>query len=273
MLDVLTVHGIRVDLVRTGHRGHAVSLAREAANRGAGVVVAAGGDGTISEVAQGLLGSDAALGIIPLGTANVLAHELGIAFSPKACAATLGSGRTRLLWPGLARNGSGGPRAFMQMCGVGFDAAVVQGLPPRLKRLMGRGAFAVQSLREMARYRFPRLVVRLDGRPMQATSIVVTKGRLYAGPYLLAPDALPTEPGFQVALFGCGQSIPGPASAALYGGALLLNMLPRAPGLRLIRAEEVEVDADLPAQTDGEPAGAGPLRVTSAPRPIPVVVA
>ena len=57
----------------------------------------------------------------------------------------------------------------------------------------------------------------------------------------------------------------------MYGAALLLNLLPRAPGLRLMRATEIEVDAPVPVQTDGEPAGAAPLRITSAPAPIHVV--
>ena len=64
------------------------------------MVVAAGGDGTIAEVANGLMGSGARLGVIPLGTANVLAHELALPFAPRAVAAALAFGRTRLLWPG-----------------------------------------------------------------------------------------------------------------------------------------------------------------------------
>src|SRR5487761_2782783 len=68
-------------------------------------VVAAGGDGTIAEVASGLLGTGAALGVIPLGTANVLAHEYALPFAPRAVAAALAFGRTRPLWPGLAEGG------------------------------------------------------------------------------------------------------------------------------------------------------------------------
>ena len=67
------------------------------------MVVAAGGDGTIAEVANGLMGSGARLGVIPLGTANVLAHELALPFAPRAVAAALAFGRTRPLWPGMVR--------------------------------------------------------------------------------------------------------------------------------------------------------------------------
>ena len=71
------------------------------------MVVAAGGDGTIAEVASGLMGSPARLGVIPLGTANVLAHELALPFEPRAVAAALAFGRTRPLWPGVARGADG----------------------------------------------------------------------------------------------------------------------------------------------------------------------
>ncbi|MBV9750563.1 MAG: diacylglycerol kinase family lipid kinase [Acetobacteraceae bacterium] len=271
VLDVLAASGVRLDLARTTCAGHAATLAREAALLGARLVVAAGGDGTIAEVARGLQGTGAALGIIPLGTANVLANELDLSFVPQACAAALAFGRTRALWPGVA-TGASGERLFVQMLGVGFDAAVVHRLPLRLKRIAGRGAYVVQSLREMGRYPFPLVAVRLDGVEMQAASVVVTKGRLYAGRYELAPAACSAERGFQVALFGHAGALGGPLGAALYGSALPLGLLPRAPGLRLVQAREIEVSGSLPVQTDGDPSGSAPLRIVDAREPIRVVV-
>ncbi len=129
---------MRLELVKTTKPRHAETLARSAAEAGARMVVAAGGDGTIAEVASGLIGSDVKLGIIPLGTANVLARELSIPFAPQAIAAALAFGRTRPIWPGLVV-GPGSSRVFVQMVGVGFDAHVVHHLSPRLKRACGRG--------------------------------------------------------------------------------------------------------------------------------------
>src|SRR5215469_5904101 len=119
VLDVLVANGIRLSLSETRCAGHAARLARTAAENGAPMVVAAGGDGTIAEVASGLIGTGTRLGVIPLGTANVLAHELGLPFAPRAVAAALAFGRTRDVWPGLAR-GPDGERLFVQMLGVGF---------------------------------------------------------------------------------------------------------------------------------------------------------
>jgi diacylglycerol kinase (ATP) len=231
-------------------------------------VVAAGGDGTIAEVAGGINGSRARLGVIPLGTANVLAHELGLPFAPREVAAALAFGRTRTIWPGIA-TGPTGTRLFVQMLSVGFDAQVVRCLPLTLKRALGRGAYVVQSLREAARYRFPSISLRLDGTPSEAASVIVSKGRLYGGRYLLAPGATPTARGFRVALFDHA----GAAAALAYGAALPLNLLPHMPGLRFQHAREVAIETEaVPAQADGDAAGAAPFLVHDAPAAIRVVV-
>jgi len=268
VLDVMSANGMRLELAETRHAGHATLLAREAAASGADLVVAAGGDGTIAEVANGLNGSVCRLGVIPLGTANVLAHELGLPFAPRDVAAALAFGRTRVIWPGVAR-GPAGERVFVQMLGVGFDAQVVQRLPLGLKRRLGRGAYVVQSLREAARYKFRPIRLHLDGVAREAGSVIVTKGRLYAGRYVLAPGTMPGARGFTVALFERS----GPLAALLYGAALPLDLLARMPGLRLLHAEEVAIQSEaVPAQTDGDGAGCTPLLVRDAPTAIRVVV-
>jgi YegS/Rv2252/BmrU family lipid kinase len=269
VLDLLVQHGQRVEVAETAYAGHATALAREAAAGGARLVVAAGGDGTVAEVANGLAGSGARLGILPLGTANVLARELGLRPDPHSLAAALAFGRGRVHWPGLA-SGADGERLFVRMLGAGFDAQVVHHLPPPLKRLLGRGAYVVQTLRESLRRAHGPLTVRLDGATgTEAAAVIVTKGRLYAGPWLLAPDAAPGLPGFAVALFEGG----GPLAPLRYGAALPLNRLPRQPGLRLVRAREVEIlGSGVPTQADGDPAGTVPVRVTDAREPIEILV-
>lgn len=270
VLDVLVHNGVRLDVAETSCSGDAACLAREAAARGETMVVAAGGDGTIAEVANGLLGSGTRLGIIPLGTANVLAHELALPFSPRAVAAALAFGRTRMLWPGLARS-TGGTRLFVQMLGIGFDAHVVHRMPVPLKRAFGRGAYVLQTLRDTVSYRYPPITLRLDGEETQAASVIVSKGRFYAGRYLLAADARPADPGFSVSLFRHG----GACSALMYGAALPFDLLASAPGVRQIRAQQVDVVSNtaVPAQADGDPAGYAPLSVVDAPGPIEVVIA
>jgi diacylglycerol kinase (ATP) len=269
VLDILVANGVRLDLAETHRAGHAEALARDAAQRGERMVVAAGGDGTIAEVANGLMGSPTRLGVIPLGTANVLAHELGLPFAPKAVAAALAFGRTCTLWPGQA-NGRSGTRLFVQMLGVGFDAQVVHNVPFPLKKLLGKGAYVLQSMRELTRYGFPTIRMRIDDTETEAASVIISKGRLYGGSFRLTTDAVPADPGFSVVLFDCS----GPAAAILYGAALPMNLLGRAPGVRHVRAQRIDFlhNGAIPAQTDGDMAGCAPLWVGNAPGPIHVVM-
>jgi len=270
VLDLLVENGVKVEVAETQHAGHATELARVAAAGGEDMVVAAGGDGTIAEVANGLIGSTASLGVIPLGTANVLAKEYRLSTSPRGIANTLAYRRTQLLWPGLAQM-HGRDQLFVQMVGLGFDGAVVQGIKPLLKRAIGRGAYVWQSVWESVAYGFPILRVSIDGVAHEAASVVVSKGRLYGGPYMLAPNAHPEAPGFQVALF----ENPGTFPALLAGAALPLGLLPRCPGVRILPARHVAFTAGnskIPAQADGDRLKGTPWAVTDAAAPISLIV-
>ncbi len=268
-LDALRARAIDVVVLETRRAGDATGLARDAAARGESVVVAAGGDGTIAEVAEGIAGSATRLGILPLGTANVLARELDLPLRMEAAAAVLATGGTARLHPGLARFADGRRRLFVQMLGAGFDAAVVQALDLGLKRRIGRGAYVWQTLRALPRYGFADCSVTIDDEVLRARGVIVTKGRLYAGHYLLAPEARWDAPGFQVALL---QDV-GRFGTLLAGIALPLNLLPRLPGLILRPARRVALDgATLPVQMDGDPAGCLPVEVVDASAPIAVIV-
>ncbi len=270
VLDLLVETGVKVEVAETQHAGHATELAGNAARQGWGMVVAAGGDGTIAEVANGLLGSATTLGIIPLGTANVLAKEYKLSTTPRAVANALAYKRTQLLWPGIARMPSH-EHVFVQMVGLGFDGAVVHGLRPGMKRMIGRGAYVWQSMWESVAYRFPPVRLAVDGRTYQAASVVVSKGRLYGGAYLLAPNATSTAPGFQVALF----ENPGMVPALLSGAALPLGLLPRCPGVRVIAGSHVAFvpgSGMIMTQCDGDALAGMPAAVVDAVSPIRLVV-
>jgi len=270
VLDLLVENGIKVEVAETQHAGHATELARSAAAAGRPMVVAAGGDGTIAEVANGLLGSDTALGIIPIGTANVVAKEYGLSTAPRAVANALAYRRTKLLWPGLARL-EGREHVFVQMVGLGFDGAVVHGLNGGLKRAIGRGAYVWQSVWESVAYNFPKVRLLVDGKAYEAASVVVSKGRLYGGPYMLAPAASSTAPGFHVALF----ENPGTFAALLSGAALPLGLLPRCPGVRVVAGTHVEfstANGNILTQSDGDALNFTPFSVVDAASPIALVV-
>ena len=268
-LDLMRGIGLRPEVADTLRRGHATDLARDAAVAGVPIVVAAGGDGTIAEVAAGLAGSEAALGVLPLGTANVLALELGLPRAPAQAAAVLAMGRTALLHPGLARYADGRELLFVQMFGAGFDAAVVHNLSTPLKRAIGKGAYVWQTLREMPRYGFAPIRAVIDGRAQDAASVIVTKGRLYAGRFLLAPGADPRAEGFHAVLFRDA----GVVAAMRYGAALPLGLLPQMRGVEIRQATAVRLEGgSIPAQADGDGAGCLPATITAAPRPMRIVL-
>ena len=255
-LGVLGRHAV---LAETSGPGDARHLAAQAVAAGHDCVVAAGGDGTIAEVAAGLKGGPAALGILPFGTANVLALELGLPHDAAAAAQVILGGREALIHPGQVDG-----RLFVQMLGAGFDAAVVHHLPAGLKRRIGKGAYVWQSLVEMARHEFPVLRFAADGGAWEAaTSIIVTKGRLYAGHHLIAPGASPLRPGFTLVI----QRGPARLGALLAGAALPLNLLHRLPFIELRDCGTVALAGEgVLTQCDGDAGPALPLTITDAGR-------
>ncbi len=259
VLAALAARGANVELRATAGPGDATRIAREAPAPADGLVVAAGGDGTIAEVAAGLLQhparSDLRLGVIPLGTANVLAHEIGLSRRPDAVVGALLDGVPRPLHPGRIGEGDSA-RVFLMMAGAGFDAAVVAAVGPGLKRLCGMGAYVLHTLRLAAR-RFAPLDVVVDGVPMRAKSVVVCNGAHYGGPYRLAPGANLEVPGFEVVLLDAA----GGLGVAAQGLRLMRGTLHRAPGTRIITARVIEIIGGGPLQADGDIVASLPARL------------
>jgi diacylglycerol kinase (ATP) len=265
--------GWTVDVVETTAAGDARRLAATCDAGRYGVIAVAGGDGTINEVVNGLAGrNDApAVGIVPLGTANVLAHELGLGFSATAVARTMVGGRELLVQPGEAVNGSGA-RCFSLMAGAGFDAKVVAGVSARLKRRLGRAAYVWRSLVEARRYRPVRYEVEIDGVRHEASSVIVTRSRHYAGPYVVAPDAALGTPVLHVCLFERW----GRSQTFRYGLALLRGRLPRTGGYRVVTGRSVKVSVlsdagelrEQPVQIDGDNALTLPVSIGLSPRAV-----
>lgn len=266
VIGLVRAEGWAVDVVETAAAGDARRLAATCDASRYSVIAVAGGDGTINEVVNGLAGRpDApAVGIVPLGTANVLAHELGLGFSAAALAQTMVAGRALLVQPGEAIHGAG-TRCFSLMAGAGFDAKVVAGVSAPLKRRLGRAAYVWRSLVEARRYRPVRYRVEIDGLSYEASSVIVTRSRHYAGPYVVAPMAALGEPLLHVCLFERW----GRSHTFRYGLALLLGRLPRMAGYRVVTGRNVKVSVlndagepgDQPVQIDGDNALTLPVSI------------
>ena len=253
--------------METAAAGDARRLAEQCDAGRYGVIAVAGGDGTINEVVNGLAARAATappLALVPLGTANVLAHELGLGSTASALAQAITSGREVIMHPGQA-SGAGRPRCFSLMAGAGFDAKVVAGVSAPLKRRWGKGAYVWRSLVEARRYRPVRYAVEIDGVAHEAASVIVTHARHYAGPYVVAPQASLDAPLLQVCLFERW----GWMHALRFGAALVLGTLPKTPGYRVVAGREVRIsvlnDAGegrrQPVQIDGDDALTLPVSI------------
>ena len=178
-------HANRFALYATNNGEEAVELARKFASEGEPVVIAAGGDGTLNAVVSGLAGSQSALGVMPAGTMNVFARELGIPAKNLSKALAVIDG-------GLIRevdlfSANGAP--FVQMAGVGFDAKVIEETTWESKRRLGPLAYVLAAVKILGD-KPPRLkITTAEGRQETGVAVLCGNGALYGGPFKLFKHA------------------------------------------------------------------------------------
>ncbi len=243
----------------TARRGEAEALARAAVERGYDLVVAAGGDGTVNEVVNGLAGSGLPLALLPLGTANVLAIEIGLAMAPDALAQTILHGTLVDVCLGRIRGADGATRLFTTMAGAGADAHAVASVDLVGKKLLGTGAYYAEMARQLLVFPFPNYRITIDGTVYHAASVVVSNGRYYAGQFVLAPNADIAEPSFQVCLFERG----GRLAALRYVMAMQMDRLAEEPDYRIVTGRKVRIEGPEgdPVQADGDIVAALPVDI------------
>jgi len=258
----------------TQRRGDAEQWAREAAAGNVGLVICSGGDGTINELANGLAGSPVAIGILPAGTVNVIACELGIPFDPVKATVCILKGKTERFHIGCAEYhplaaepvGPDIPSSFQKRCflfaaGLGFDASVCHLVNPAFKRWGHKLAYCIDGLRLFIRYRSPRLRVTLDGAaPTACSELIVAKARSYAGRFHVAPEASLRKPDLDACMF----LRPGRWNLVRYALGIARGKHTTYSDVLCRKAQTVEVTADKPVhlQLDGDAVGTTPVRFT-----------
>jgi diacylglycerol kinase (ATP) len=256
--------GAAAELRPTEARGHAELLAR-AAGANCDAVVAAGGDGTINEIVNGLP-PDMPLAVLPVGTGNVLANEIGLPRDPSRLAAIAAFGAPAPAWTGEIVDAAGRARRFVMMAGIGFDAAVVAGLDSALKRRIGKLAFVWEILRQLRRDDRRRYRLRIDGREHEVASAVICNGRFYAGRFVLAPEAALEEPSLELVLFARD----GRVAALRYLAAMTLGATHHLADVRILRVASLTAlgPAGAPVEADGDIVAHLPATIEIAPRPL-----
>jgi diacylglycerol kinase (ATP) len=232
-------------------------------------VVAVGGDGTVSEVANGLVGTGCALGVIPAGTGNDFVRALRIPDDPWAAARVAFGGTPRPIDVGEVRTAQGSCY-FVNVASYGFDAEVAR--RARALPFGGSQRYLVAVLRTLRELRSEPVRLDVDGRRIDqhATLVAIANGHRYGGGLRIAPDAILDDGYFDLCL------VRGLSRAAALG------LLPRVywgthcrhPAVELLRCRQVELSARaaLPGQADGEPLGGLPASFLLLPGALQCVV-
>jgi YegS/Rv2252/BmrU family lipid kinase len=267
---LLDARGITVDSIATTGPGHAGEIARRAVDRGADLILVAGGDGTINEAVNGMVHSDVPLGILPAGTANVLANELGTGKTMERTAEVLADSVPERVALGLISS-ENAQRHFLLMAGAGLDADIVYSVNPRVKEAVGKAAYWIGGFSKVGR-RIPEFTVRANGSEYRAGFALLSRVRNYGGDLEIAPTISLLDDEFEMVLFE-GESSLGFLKYML---AVVVHQQQAMRGITILRTRQAAFSAPVGSkihlQVDGEYAGLAPARVEIVPNALTLLV-
>lgn len=254
------VHGASIDLVETEASGDAERLARQAVEAGYRAVAVCGGDGTIAEAVTGLAGSGVPLGIIPVGTANLVAASLGLPPSIEKSVEVIVNGNASPMDVGQLEDG----RHFALIAGAGWDAELMRTATRELKDRLGFGAYVLAGLRQAATPPTAHFRLTVDGEEIEvsaATVLVANVGRIFHSvlplDFEIAPATSTSDGKFDVCIFA-------PRTLTDVAAVLWKVASKRFMGdqrMIYLQAREIRIEAEPPiiTQVDGDVAGKTPL--------------
>ena len=256
--------GHEVELFATPGPNKAGEVAKSAIAQGCDMILAAGGDGTINETVNGMVNSPVAFGILPGGTANVLANEIGLSTRLHwAAQDLLTAAPTRVALgavdlPGRPR------RHFVMMAGVGLDARIVYNLDLDLKKKLGKMAYWQAGFGQLTKA-IEHFNIAVDGSQYESSFVLATRVRNYGGDFEIARRIRLTDDDFEVVIFHVEHWV----EYLRFLGGVVTNSLENAKGVTILRAKELSLRAgkkQIYIQTDGEVLGALPATVSVVPR-------
>lgn len=253
--------------------GEARALAELAVRDGAPVVVAAGGDGTINEVVNGIAGSGVTLGLLPTGTMNVFASELGLPSGDLCkCWEIILRGKARQIDLGQVVGyceGHHGSHAFVQMGGIGFDAQIVQETRWEFRKNFGPLSYLISGTQIAAR-RPPRLIIESGGKTTEGSFVLVGNGRFYGGPFVVFKEARIDDGRLDVLIF---KNL-GFLDIVRYLQAIIFGTHTDLGDVDYFQAAHLRVHTDeaVPVEVDGEVIGNAPAEFRLMPKGLRVLV-
>jgi diacylglycerol kinase (ATP) len=236
------------------------------------MVIAAGGDGTINEVVEGMVHSTVPLGILPAGTANVLANETSMSANLEKAARDLAGYRAERIAVGkLHASGMAAPRHFLLMAGVGLDAQIVYNVSASLKRSVGKLAYWVSAMGVVG-HALEEFDVKIDDVVRKCSFALITRVRNYGGDFEIAQKTGLLDDTFEVVLFAGRSSV----RYLKYFTAVALKRLEGVEGVTVLRAHKVciaaSADPRVHVQVDGEYAGRLPASIEIVPDALTLMV-
>jgi diacylglycerol kinase family enzyme len=220
------------------------------------LLLVAGGDGTINDVINSLAAPGATIGVIPVGTANVLAKEIGVS-SVVAASERIVSGKARDCTTGVISQGTA-TRRFILMAGIGFDGQVVHGVSTAVKKVAGKGAYVAAALKVLLAWDTSRLVVQSADVKIDCHSVIFCNASRYGGNMVLARAAGLFTPGLVAVCIQANSRF------NWFMVAVRLVLSQRCPpGCSIVTGEQFKIAGSKPVQVDGDPSGFTPLEVST----------
>ncbi len=271
--DELRKHGFFCDdefLLSTSRAGEAAELVSKAVKMNAHLVIVCGGDGTINEAVQGMVGSSVPLAILPSGTANVLAKELALPSSPEDLVELIARHSLRRISVGLASNAeTGWQRYFLLMAGIGIDAAIIETVDPKLKKQFGLGAYIAAGLKTLVNWKLTPFNLKANQQSYPATFAVIANAANYAAWFRISPDSRMESNALNLCAFNSTNRITylGYAAMSLFGAHIKASNVAYEPVSEIYAESNVPV----PVQLDGELVGHLPMKFSIVPNALTVV--
>ncbi len=271
-IEILKRDGIDVTVVPTTGPRTASALARNCAQKGADLVIAAGGDGTINETAEGLIHTHVPLAILPGGTANVLSMEMKLGRNLERVAHRFGELQPRRIPVGhLICGGGTVSRHFLLMAGIGLDAHIVYRVNAAIKARAGKFAYWLAGWSLLGKS-LAQMEAEVDGRRFGCSFALVSKVRNYGGDFEIAQSVRVFDDQFEVVLFEGRNTFP----YVKYFLSMALRRLEGTGGVTILRSCRISLprpaDERVFVQIDGEFAGHLPAEITLVPDALTLLV-
>ena len=262
--------GYKVEVLFTEKKGHAESLAREAIKELPSLIIAAGGDGTFNEVINGIAGSEIPMAILPLGTTNVLAKEIGIPENVEGAMEIAVTGTTKTISLGkiaITRPSSLVSRYFVLMAGIGFDGEAVFGINETFKKISGKGAYIYSGIKVLSGFNPRELTFDIDGKTYSGYSAIISKTAKYGGDFKITPDARLTDPTLYICLFKGKKRL----DVLRYVFGIATGSHLRFKDIEYIKAKRIQIDGNAQIQIDGDYFGMTPAKIEVAPNTLRLI--